>query len=136
MTTAAIRRPLWPFLLWGSVGVLVGLGVVGILTIGIFALAAALILAVVGVILPDSRSATVLAIVPGLGLLPTMVGLSNLGGPGERCTTSATTLSCSELLSPWPFLVPGVVLIVVGGWLAWRFGRPRAVHHPSVPDAE
>ncbi|MFT4111021.1 hypothetical protein [Propionicimonas sp.] len=122
-----MRPPAWAFGLWGTVGVLAGLGVVGILSIGVFALAAAVVLAVVGVALPGSRSAAALAVVPGLGVLPTMVGLSNLGGPGERCATSATTISCSELLNPWPFLVPGVLLIVAGGWLAWWFGvaRPR-----------
>ena len=114
------ERPWWPYVLWGAVGALVGLGVVGILSIGIFALMLALLLAVVGVLLPASRSAAVVAVVPGLGVLPLLVGLSNLGGPGERCVSTASSSSCSELLNPWPFLVPGLVLIVGGGWLVWR----------------
>lgn len=116
-------RPGWPPLLWGGVGVLFGLGVVGILSIGIFALMGGLLLAIVGLVLRPSRSATVIAIIPGLGILPVLVGLSNLGGPGERCTSSAGSLSCIELLSPWPFLVPGLLLVVGGGWMVWRVGR-------------
>jgi len=116
----AAEQPGWPYLLWGAVGALVGLGVVGILSIGILALAVALLLAVVGVVLRASRSAAVVGMVPGLGMLPLLVGLSNLGGPGERCSSTASSLSCSELLSPWPFLVPGLVLVVGGGWLVWR----------------
>jgi len=117
---SAAEQPWWPYPLWGAVGALVGLGVIGILSIGIFALAVALLLAVVGVALRASRSAAVVGMVPGLGVLPLLVGLSNLGGPGERCSSTASSLSCSELLSPWPFLVPGLVLVVGGCWLVWR----------------
>lgn len=126
---ATPQPPPWAFVLWAAVGTLIGLGVVGILSIGLYALAAALVLAVLGIAVPESRSSAALAIVPGLGFLPLVVGMNNLSGPGERCTTSATTLSCSELLSPWPFLVPGIVLVVLGGWLVWRFGRTRATSH-------
>jgi len=116
-------RPGWPSLLWAGVGVLFGFGVVGILSIGIFALMGGLLLAIVGLVLRPSRSAAVIAVIPGLGILPVLVGLSNLGGPGVRCTSSAGSSSCIELLSPWPFLVPGLLLVVGGGWLVWRVAR-------------
>ncbi len=122
---ATAERPVWPRALWASAGGLVGLGVVGILTIGIFVLGVALLLAVVGSALPASRSSAVVALVPGLGLLPLAVGLSNLGGPGERCTSGAGSISCSELLNPWPFLVPGLALLLGGCWLVWRVRTPR-----------
>jgi hypothetical protein len=80
--------------LWASVGVLVGLGVVGILTIGAFVLAFAAILAFVGLVLPASRTSAVLAAVPGVGILPLLVALNNMGGPGERCWTSGTATGC------------------------------------------
>jgi hypothetical protein len=116
----ASEQPWWPYSLWGTVGALIGLGVVGILSIGIFALGVALLLALIGVVIRASRSVAVVGMVPGLGVLPLIVGLSNLGGPGERCSSTANSLSCSELLSPWPFLVPGLVLVVAGCWLVWR----------------
>ena len=121
--SAPTVRPAWTYVLWAAVGVLIGFGVVGILTIGIFLLALAFILAIVGVAFPASRSPAALAVLPGLGVLPLVVGLNNLGGPGERCSSTQSSLSCIELLSPWPFLLPGILLIVVGGWVAWRFGR-------------
>lgn len=117
-------QPFWPYPLWAAVGVLVGLGVVGILTIGLFALALAVVLGIVGLIIPASRTSAVLAAVPGVGLLPLMVALNNLSGPGERCWSDATSSGCSELLSPWPFAIPALLLIVGGSWLVWRFGRP------------
>jgi len=120
---APTERPGWVYLLWGAVGVLIGFGIVGILTIGIFLLGLALLLAIVGLVLPASRSAAALAAIPGLGVLPLVVGLNNLGGPGERCSSTQGSLSCTELLSPWPFAVPGILLILAGGWLVWRFGR-------------
>jgi hypothetical protein len=124
--SARADQPAWTYVLWGAVGVLIGFGVVGILTIGIFLLGLAFILAIVGVAFPASRSAAALAVLPGLGVLPLVVGLNNLGGPGERCSSTQSSLSCIELLSPWPFLLPGIVLIVIGGWVAWRFGRTPA----------
>jgi len=118
--TLSAERSWWPYLLWGAVGALLGLGVVGILSIGVFALVIALLLAVVALVVPASRSGAVVATVPGLGVLPLLVGLSNLGGPGVRCSSTATSSSCGELLSPWPFLIPGLVFIIGGCWLAWR----------------
>ncbi|MGC3993569.1 MAG: hypothetical protein QM779_05510 [Propionicimonas sp.] len=129
----ASQRPLWALVLWASVGVLVGLGVVGILSIGVYALALAVVLAVLGLVLPASRSVAALAILPGLGVLPLVVGLSNLGGPGTYCSETVDTMTCAELLSPWPFLVPGLVLVVGGTWLVWRLVR-RHSDRASAPD--
>lgn len=119
-------RPQWTYLLWGSVGGLIGLGVLGILSIGIFILGIALLLAIFGAVHPASRTTAAVAAVPCLGIAPLAVALNNLGGPGERCQTSAGTLSCSELLSPWPFAIVGIVLVVAGGWLLWKVGRTDA----------
>ncbi len=122
-----IERPAWPYALWASVGVLAGLGVVGALTIGPFALGIAVVLAVVGVSLPASRSTAALAAIPGLGVLPLIVAFNNLGGPGERCWSDAGSSGCSELLNPWPFAIPGLLVVVIGSWLVWRFNRSPAI---------
>lgn len=121
--TEANLRPVWTYVLWAAVGVLTGFGVVGMLTIGAFMIGSAVILAAVGLVLPASRSNAALAAVPGLGVLPLIVAFNNLGGPGERCWSDATSSGCDELLNPWPFAIPAVLLIGVGVWLVWRFGR-------------
>lgn len=96
--TEANLRPVWTYVLWAAVGVLTGFGVVGMLTIGAFMIGSAVI-------------------------LPLIVAFNNLGGPGERCWSDATSSGCDELLNPWPFAIPAVLLIGVGVWLVWRFGR-------------
>ena len=56
-----VERPPWTYALWGGVGFLAGFGVVGILSIGIFLLAFALLLAIVGLAIPASRTPAALA---------------------------------------------------------------------------
>ena len=104
--TLAAGRPGRPYLLWGGVGLSSGLGQ-GINSVGSSALAAVLLLAIAGVALRATRSTAVVAMIPGLGLLPLLVGITNLGGQGERCSSDALSSNFSELLGPWPFLVSG-----------------------------
>lgn len=121
-----VGRPQWPYLLWGTVGGLVGLGILGMASIGIFVLVIALLLSVVGAIHPASRSTVAVAAVPCVGIAPLAVALNNLGGPGERCYSSPNSVSCGELLNPWPFAIVGIVLVVAGGWLLWKVSRADA----------
>lgn len=46
----------------------------------------------------------------------------NRDGPGEVCTRTATSESCGDEWSPWPFVVMALVL-VVGGLLVFARGR-------------
>jgi hypothetical protein len=117
-------RPAWTYVLWAAVGFLAGLGVMGLLTIGPYVLAAALLLAAIGLQFPAARSSAALAAVPAVGVLPLLVALNNLGGPGERCWANDTSSGCDELLNPWSFAIPALLVIGVGTWLLWRFGRP------------
>jgi len=88
--SAPAHRAFWPYVLWAAVGVLVGLGVVSLLTIGTFVLALALILAIAGLVLPGSRTSAALAAVPGVGILPLLVALTtwvdpvSAAGPARR----------------------------------------------------
>jgi len=38
----------------------------------------------------------------------------NRDGPGEVCTRTATSLSCDEEWSPWPFVAVAAALVVAG----------------------
>lgn len=102
-----VRRPLWPYFYWAFVGVLIGFGVVGILSIGIFVLFAALILTILGLAAFRSSPSGVLTLIPGLGVLPLWVAFSNWGGPSD------------ELLDPWPFGIFGAIVLVGGLALVW-----------------
>ena len=46
----------------------------------------------------------------------------NRDGPGDVCTSTPTSRTCAEEMSPWPLVVAAVVLVVVGIVV---FGRPR-----------
>jgi hypothetical protein len=52
--------------------------------------------------------------VSGLGLISFAVAYLNRKGPGQVCTTTATTQSCITEWSPWPWLAAGIVLISAG----------------------
>jgi hypothetical protein len=52
--------------------------------------------------------------ISGAGLPLLYVAWLNRGGPGEVCTSTATSTECADESSPWPFLVLAVVLVGVG----------------------
>jgi hypothetical protein len=103
--------------------VLIGLGVVGALSIGPYALGIAVVLSIIGLLRPASRTTAALAIIPGTGVLPLIVALNNAGGPGERCWTAGTASGCNGLLDPWPFAIAGLVAVLGGSVLLWWFNR-------------
>ena len=49
----------------------------------------------------------------------------NRGGPGEVCTATAESMTCTERASPWPFLVVAVAL-VLGSLTLFRLTQRRA----------
>lgn len=50
----------------------------------------------------------------GAALPVLYVAWLNRHGPGEVCTSTATTQTCSDAWSPWPFVVVAVLLAVAG----------------------
>jgi hypothetical protein len=53
-------------------------------------------------------------IISGAGLPVLYVGWLNRGGPGQVCTSTATSSECTDAWSPWPFVVVAVLLLVTG----------------------
>lgn len=100
---------------WASVGALVGFGVAGLASIGLFLLAGAVVLAGIGLAVPALRPPCMPGLLVGLSTAPLFIAWLNRGGPGTSCTITATTTSCTDLWSPWPFLAGGVLL--AGGGL-------------------
>lgn len=102
-------------LFWMLVGALVGWGVAGILSIGIFLLIAALVLFGIGVVVPAIGKRTVPALLIGAATAPLTVAWWNQNGPGEICTPHG----CNGYLDPWPWFVVGVTLALAGTALTW-----------------
>lgn len=98
------------FAAWAVVGVGVGLAlsVVGVITVP-----AAVVL---GSFLWRRSGArgSLVGVVSGVGLVPLYVAARNRGGPGRTCSRTATSVTCSDLLSPWPWLAAGLLLVGAG----------------------
>jgi 4-amino-4-deoxy-L-arabinose transferase-like glycosyltransferase len=94
---------------WLTTGALTGLGVVSILTIGIFLLPAGIALGVVGAVSPRFRNRSALTILAGFALPMLYLAWLNRSGPGEVCNSAST--SCVEEWSPWPFAVIALLLL-------------------------
>jgi hypothetical protein len=110
------------------VGALAGIGVAGALTVGAVFLALALVLTVVGVLVPRLRNRSALGVVGGLALAPLYIAWLNRGGPGQVCTVSATGTTCLDAWSPWPFVAVGVALVAVCVVLVRRVEHQRQDH--------
>ncbi len=104
------RRPAWTYAWWVVVGGVIGLGLVGILTIGIFLLPVGLVLLTVGLVHPKLRNESAVASLAGLGLPALYVAWLNRDGPGSVCTSDGVT--CADQWSPWPFVAVAVALLV------------------------
>src|SRR3954471_16914391 len=95
-TGTGTRVAPWTYGYWAVVGALVGVGVAALLSVGIAFLALAMTLTVVGVLVPALRRPSALAVVGGLAVAPLWIAWLNRDGPGNVCTTPATSQSCTE----------------------------------------
>jgi hypothetical protein len=106
-TTSAPTRAAWVW--WLLVGAALGLGVVGILTIGVFVLPIAFVLALVGMAAPRLRNESVLAVLAGMAAPALYLAWLNRSGPGTVCAGD----TCTEQYSPWPFVAVAVILVTL-----------------------
>lgn len=131
-TVPAARRPgLW-FAAWALVGATYAVVILGVLTIGLF-------------VLPVSLAATLLlarrrgapssgwGALSGLGLPLLYVAWLNRDGPGEVCRAiGGQGQSCTQELSPWPWVAAGTALVVAGivAYLVCRRGQAGTFFAP------
>ncbi|MET7480201.1 hypothetical protein ABZT17_38445 [Streptomyces sp. NPDC005648] len=109
-----MRSSFWPwFGAWFTVGALASLGVLTVLTVGVFLLPVALAAAVL-VATRHSSSAGLPGLLSGLGVPLLYVAFLNRGGPGDVCTTTANSQSCVDEYNPWWWLAAGTVLLLAG----------------------
>jgi hypothetical protein len=101
------------FVAWFFTGALCALAILGALTIGIFVLPVA---GAVVVFLATRRGATdgIAGLISGLALPVLYVAFLNRDGPGNVCKLSASSISCTQESSPWPWLLVAAALVLVG----------------------
>ncbi len=127
-TGSTLRPAAWKYGWWLLVGALFGLGIASLLTIGVFLLPVAIILAAVGALMPTLRNSSAVAILAGIALPLLYIAWLNRAGPGTVCKASASEVSCFDTWSPWPFVVVPAVLVVaaiVFARVALRIVSPR-----------
>lgn len=108
------------FLLWALVGAAGCLGLVSLLTIGVFVLPVALLAG--GVLLwRTGMTRSVAGLLSGAGVIPLYISWLNRDGPGTVCTSfgdpgdlTNSGESCVDQWSPWPWLVAGLACIAAG----------------------
>ena len=118
-------RPALSWVGWAFAGAGAGAGVVAILSVGPFILAGTALLAAALAWRADRRLAAP-GLLAGLALVPLYVGYLNRGGPGEVCTATASSQTCTQEMAPWPWLAIGLALAAAGAWLALRSRRRGA----------
>jgi hypothetical protein len=101
------------FAAWAVVGAGVSLGTLTVLTIGLFVLPATAVIAALIAIWRRSVAEAAGAL-SGLALPLFYVSYLNRNGPGEVCTTIPGGSDCTDEWSPWPFLIAGALLAIVG----------------------
>jgi hypothetical protein len=109
---------------WIAVGALAGVGIAGMLTIGPPVIALAMLLAVIGVVLPRTRNRSAALAIAGLAAAPFLIAWLNRGGPGQDCRPIDGGTECVDAWSPWPFALVGVALVTLGVLASRRRGRP------------
>ncbi len=111
------------FIAWMLVGAGYAFGVLAVLSIGAYVL----LITVVATIVLATRAGNRVGLpglVSGLSLPLFFVAFLDRSGPGTFCTTTATSQSCSDEWSPWPWLVIGIVLLV-GGCVLFAMANRR-----------
>ncbi|MBO3101576.1 hypothetical protein [Cellulomonas fengjieae] len=107
-------------LLGAGVGAGLGLGV----RAGLFVALGLLAVGGVLVVRQGPRPAQ-LGVVSGLSALPLAIAWLNRHGPGEYCSGGVTGASaCVAQANPWPFVLVGAALVVVGLAAFRRTARP------------
>jgi hypothetical protein len=125
------RNATW-FIAWMLVGAGYALGIVGALSIGPYVLIVTVAATIVLATGAGSRVGLP-GLISGLSLPLFYVAYLNRSGPGTVCTSTATSQSCVDEWSPWPWLVIGIALLV-GGWVWFAVAeRPRGVAE-ALPD--
>jgi hypothetical protein len=110
------------FLGWCVAGAGACFGVLSLLTVGPFVLLATLFVCA-WLLWQFNFGWAMGGLLTGASLPLLYVAWLNRAGPGEVCTHTATSETCGDEWSPWPFVALAVVLAVAGVVVFARRGR-------------
>lgn len=105
---------------WGLVGLLGVFAGLALLTIGVFVLPVALVLAGVLLLRYGADRAAAGALLVGAAAPVGWIAWLNRFGPGTYCRTTADGVGCTQMWSPWPWFAVAVILVVAGVAVAVR----------------
>jgi hypothetical protein len=112
-STPTDRRDVIRFIAWMLTGAGYALGILGALSVGPYVL----VITVAATIVLATRTGSRVGL-PGLISGPSLplfyVAFLNRSGPGTVCTSTATSRSCVDEWSPWPWLAIAVLVLVSG----------------------
>ena len=100
---------------------------------GLFIMPIAILLTVLLARIPTSSSG-VPGLISGLGMPLLLIAYFNREGPGTICHSTATTYSCADEWSPWPWLIVGVILLIAGLLISLRKQRQRPTGQMQRPE--
>jgi hypothetical protein len=128
-STPTDRRDVIRFIAWMLTGAGYALGILGALSVGPYVL----VITVAATIVLATRTGSRVGL-PGLISGPSLplfyVAFLNRSGPGTVCTSTATSRSCVDEWSPWPWLAIAVLVLVSGCvWFAMAKRRRGVALH-------
>ncbi|HEU5265094.1 MAG TPA: hypothetical protein VFU35_00280 [Jatrophihabitans sp.] len=107
------RAPSWPqFAAWLLCGAAATFVFVAAFTIGPLGFLGVPVFAGLALLLGGANVSAV-GVVAGPAVWAFVLAWLNRAGPGSVCHATASSVSCQDESSPWPFLVVGAVLLVV-----------------------
>ncbi len=110
----------WNFLAWPIVGGALAFSVLGIMSNGIFIFPFALI-ALFAMLRWGGNQKSRVGLISGVGLPIIYLAYLNRGGPGMVCGPYVNGgQRCSQEHSPWPFVLVGAILILLGAGMFLR----------------
>jgi hypothetical protein len=115
------------FAAWLAIGASYAFALLSAWTIGMYVLPFAIITTIVVAKLTRNRS-SVLGTISGFGVPVLYVAWLNRSGPGNVCVADRVSISCGQEWNPFPWLVTGLFLLVIGALMFVVYERSRTRH--------